>query len=127
MYRDFPIIQIHPEATLAAMAAQCANDQGQSWQIHDRIFREQDTRGTGLIRFAASDLKQWAKDVRLDAATFDACLDSEKHLLKVGRDYTDGLKAGVTGTPTFVINGHVIAGPQPYATFRSLIEKLLAP
>ena len=51
VYRDFPLEQVHPEAVLGAMAAQCANDQGKYWEMHDRIFREQDARGQGMVRY----------------------------------------------------------------------------
>ena len=50
VFRDFPIVENHPEAIVAAMAAQCAAEQGKYWQYHDKLFREQDRRGEGVIR-----------------------------------------------------------------------------
>jgi protein-disulfide isomerase len=125
VYRDFPIVQLHPEAPLAAMAAQCAVDQGKYWEYHDRIFREQYNQGDDLVRFKAADLKKWAKATGMDSATFDACLDSAKYQTEVARDKADGDGVGIQGTPTFFINGRVIAGVQPYAAFRKIIDQEL--
>ena len=125
VFRDFPIVQIHPEAMLAAMAADCAADQNKYWQYHDKVFREQYNKGDDLVRFKAADLKKWAKDVGLDPAKFDQCLDSEKYKNEVLKDKADGDAASVQGTPTFFINGHVIGGAQPYPAFKNLIDDLL--
>lgn len=126
VYRDFPLEQVHPEAVLGAMAAQCAHDQGKYWEMHDRIFREQDARGQGMVRYSAADLKSWAGAIGLDAAAFGSCLDSQKHKAEVAKDQADGLDVGVRGTPTFFINGRVIGGPQPFAAFQQVIDQLLA-
>src|SRR5882672_2541146 len=90
VFRDYPIVQIHPEALLAAMAADCANDQGKYWQYHDKVFREQDKGEDGLVRFKAADLKKWAKDTGLDAAAFNGCVDSQKYRDEVAKDKADG-------------------------------------
>ena len=75
VFRDFPQ-SMHPEA--AAMAAECAEDQGQYCAYHDKIFREQNRRGRegDVVRFRARDLKRWGADIGLDTAAFDACVDS---------------------------------------------------
>ena len=125
VFRDFPIVQIHPESILAAMAADCANDQGKYWQYHDKVFREQDKGEDGLVRFKAADLKKWAKDIGLDATAFNGCVDSQKYRDEVARDKADGDAVGIQGTPTFFINGHVIGGAQPYPVFKKLIDDLL--
>ena len=85
VFRDFPIVEIHPEAIVAAVAAQCAADQDKYWQYHDKLFREQDHRGEGVIRFRTGDLKKWAADLRLDTAAFNQCLDSARHQDEVAR------------------------------------------
>ncbi len=125
VFRDFPIVQIHPEALLAAEAVDCSADQNKYWQYHDKVFREQYNKSDDLVRFKAADLKKWAKDIGLDPAKFDQCLDSEKYKNEVLKDKADGDAASVQGTPTFFINGRVIGGAQPYPAFKSLIDSLL--
>ena len=125
VFRDYPIVQIHPEALLAAEAVDCSADQNKYWQYHDKVFREQYNKGDDLVRFKAADLKKWAKDIGLDPAKFDQCLDSEKYKNEVLKDKADGDAVSVQGTPTFFINGHVIGGAQPYPAFKNLIDDLL--
>ena len=125
VFRDFPIVQIHPEALLASMAVDCAGEQNKYWEYHDKVFREQYNKGDDLVRFKAADLKKWAKDTKLDQAKFDQCLDSEKYKSEVLKDKADGDAVSVQGTPTFFINGRVIGGAQPYPAFKTLIDDLL--
>lgn len=125
VFRDFPIVQIHPEALLASMAVDCAGEQHKYWEYHDKVFREQYNKGDDLVRFKAADLKKWAKDIKLDPAGFDQCLDSEKYRNEVLKDKADGDAVSVQGTPTFFINGHVIGGAQPYPAFKAVIDDLL--
>jgi len=126
VFRDFPIQQIHPEATIAAMAAQCAGDQGKYWEYHDRVFRQQDRGTDDLVRFKAADLKKWGADIRLDAAAFNACLDSARYQDEVAKDYADGTAVGIQGTPTFFINGRVVGGAQSFPVFKKIIDEELA-
>ena len=58
VFRDFPVLEIHPEAAVASQAAQCAGDQGKYWEMHDKLFREQYNRGDGVVRFKVPDLKK---------------------------------------------------------------------
>ena len=126
VFRDFPIVQIHPEAILASEAAQCAIDQDKYWEMHDKIYREQYNKGDDLVRFKAADLKKWAKDLRLDSAAFDTCLDSERYKAEVAKDKADGDDVGIQGTPTFFINGRFLGGVQPYPVFKKMIDEELA-
>ena len=125
VFRDFPLMQSHPEALLAAMAVNCAGEQGKYWQYHDKVFREQYNKGDDVIRLKAADLKKWAKDVGVDQPKFDQCLDSEKLKEEVLKDKADGDAAGVQGTPTFFINGRVMGGAQTYPEYRKVIDELL--
>ena len=125
VFRDFPLMQSHPEALLAAMAVNCAGEQGKYWQYHDKVFREQYNKGDDVIRFKAADLKKWAKDIKLDSSAFDQCLDSEKYKNEVMKDKMEGEAAGVQGTPTFFINGRVMGGAQQYPEYKKLIDDLL--
>ena len=125
VFRDFPIVQIHPESIMAAMAVDCAGDQNKYWQFHDKVFREQYNRGDDIVRFKDIDLKKWAKDTGLDTAAFNQCLDSGKYKEEVLKDKADGDQVGIQGTPTFFINGKVIGGAQPYPVFKNVLDDLL--
>jgi len=125
VFRDFPIVQIHPEAMLAAMAVDCAGDQSKYWQYHDKVFREQDRGEDSLVRFKAADLKKWARDTGLDTAAFNECLDSGRFQDEVAKDKADGEGVGIQGTPFFFINGRVVGGAQPYPVFKKIIDEEL--
>ncbi|HLC38120.1 MAG TPA: thioredoxin domain-containing protein [Candidatus Norongarragalinales archaeon] len=126
-FKHFPLDQIHPGATPAAEAAECARDQGKFWELHDKIFDEQQKQGSGTVAFTKDDLKNWAKTVTgLNAQTFNACLDSGEKLSIVQQQQTQGLQAGVDGTPTFFVNGLKLVGAQPYSAFKQLIDAELA-
>jgi protein-disulfide isomerase len=127
VFRDFPIVEIHPEAMIASIAVECAGSQRQYWQYHDKIFREQYNRGDGVIRLKDTDLKKWATDIGLDAALFATCLDSRRYRDEVAHDKADGDAVGIQGTPTFFINGRVIGGAQPYPVFKRVIDEQLKP
>jgi len=125
VFRDFPITEIHPEATVAAIAADCAGDHGKYFEFHDKVFREQDRRGRDIVRFKAADLKRWAADIGIAAAAFNECVDTERHKAEVEKDHKDGTDVGINGTPVFFINGRLIAGAHPFATFQKVIEEEL--
>lgn len=124
VYRDFPL-SFHPGAMPAAQASECAREQGKFWEMHDRIFIEQDKQGGGTIQFDASDVKRWANSVVSDTNRFNSCLDSEKYSEEVNNDVKDGQAAGVTGTPGFFINGRLVVGAQPFSAFKSIIDEEL--
>ncbi|MBS3060197.1 MAG: DsbA family protein [DPANN group archaeon] len=116
VYRDFPL-SIHPNAQKAAEAGQCANDQGKFWDMHDKIFENQQSMGI-------SSLKQYAGSIGLNQETFDQCLDSGKHQDEVRDDFNAGVQLGVEGTPTFVINDKVLVGAQPWSAFEQVLSQL---
>lgn len=114
VYRDFPISDIHEHAQKAAEAGQCAHEQGAFWQYHDKLFTKQALETTAL--------KQYARELNLDGAAFDTCLDSGKYEKEVQADFADGIAAGVRGTPTFFFNGNVLAGVITDEGFKKIIE-----
>ncbi|MCL6641760.1 MAG: DsbA family protein [Candidatus Bipolaricaulota bacterium] len=120
IYRNFPILGV--QSRWAALAAECAHEQGRFWEYHDKLF-ELVQQGQELLR---SRLKGVATELGLDAAQFDSCLDSSKYLDEVQEDFAAGQGAGVTGTPAFLINGQLLVGAHPIEKFRELIEQELA-
>jgi protein-disulfide isomerase len=118
-FRDMPITQIHPLALGAAEAARCAEEQGKFWEYHDLLFGDQGSLDrNGLVAKAAR--------LQLDAQKFDGCLTSEKYKAQIQLDNQDRLRAGVSGTPGFFINGIFMSGAQPEANFERAIEDQLA-
>ncbi len=125
VYRDFPL-DFHQNALLAAMAAECADDQGRFWDYHDVLFERQ-SEWEGLDNEEAKEkFKEYASQLGLDENQFNECLDSEKYREEVMDDMKDGQKYGVTGTPTLFINGVKLVGAQPYNVVKSIIEEELA-
>ena len=118
VFRDFPIKQLHPQAIQAAQAAECAADQGKFWEYHDLLFQYQ-----GALDVAS--LKGYAKTLGLNQASFDQCVDSEKHAEEVQGDFDDGISNTVTGTPTFFINGRKVVGAQSFADLEKIIQEEL--
>lgn len=127
VYRDFPLDSIHPGATPAAEAAECVRESAGNdeayFEMHDKIFEEQDKGGQGTVQFSSSNLKQWAKDIGYD---IDECLDSGKFKAEVQKDLRDAQAAGGRGTPYFVINGKPLSGAQPFSAFQQIIEAELS-
>jgi protein-disulfide isomerase len=114
VYRDYPLPG-HPLAPKAAEAAHCAGDQGKYWQMHDRLF-------AAGGKLEVESLKGYAKEVGLDSAKFDACLDSGEKASVVAFHKKAGDEAGVNGTPAFFINGRLISGAQPAEAFKQAID-----
>ena len=115
VFRDFPIASLHPGAPKAAEAARCAGEQGRFWEYHDLLFESQSTA-------TIEDFKRSAEQLKLDLKSFGQCLDSGKHHAAVEADVQEGARLGVTGTPTFFINGRILVGAQPLESFRKIIE-----
>ncbi len=117
-YRHYPLPN-HPNARPAAEAAACAAEQNKFWEYHDRLFQNQG-------KLSTADLKQHAADLGLDAAAFNACVDSRKSQQDVETDIAAGNAVGVNGTPAFFINGRGLSGAQPFDAFKRVIDEELA-
>ena len=110
-----------PESWASAEAAYCAGDQDRFWEYHDLLFANQ---GNGS--FSRDRLRAFAQALDLDKEAFNACLSNAKYGEQVRQDLADGLQAGVRGTPSFLVNGKLVAGAQSYSMFRQEIEAALA-
>lgn len=115
VHRDFPIDSIHPLARKAHEAARCANEQGKFWPYHDLLY-------TNAPKASVEDLKAYAKEAGLAMPAFEQCLTSGKYKTLIQKDIDEGSRLGVNGTPTFFINGRVLSGAQPLATFAGIID-----
>ena len=118
VFRHFPLA-LHKDAPKAAEAAECAREKDRFWEMHDRLFANAE-------KLSVSDLKQHARAIGLDGAAFDACLDSGRHEGLWRRDLAYAQSFGATGTPMFFVNGRLVSGAQPLATFTRVIDEELA-
>ncbi len=119
VFRDFPAHG--PLAQKAAEAARCAGDQNKYWEMHEKLFEKQDEWDTTAN--VEESFKKYAADLGLKTDSFASCLSSEKYKAQVEQDYADGKKAGITGTPTFSINGRLLVGAYSYSQFKTIIEE----
>jgi protein-disulfide isomerase len=125
--KNFPLESIHKSAVKAAQAAECAGVQARYWEMHDWLFTHQK-------ELAASPWTGQAPALRLNAATFEQCLDGMM-ADRVKADQAEGSKLGVQATPTFFVgrvmnDGGVslvssIRGAQPYSVFEDALTKAL--
>lgn len=117
VYRDFPLPS-HSGAGRAAEAAHCAGEQGKFWEMHDRLFSKP-------APITDSDIRRYASELPLVRETFDECLGSGRHAKTWRSSHAAGKEIGVQSTPTFFVNGRMIAGAAPYEAFARVIEEEL--
>lgn len=118
IYRHFPLQSLHPEAQKAAEASECASLQGKFWEMHDKIFDANKAGNMGVQRW-----KDAAKELGLDVNKFSTCLDSGETSARVAQDQQEGGAAGISGTPGTFVNGKLVEGAVPLATFKSILEQ----
>lgn len=118
VYRHFPL-SFHPSARPAALASECAAEQGRFWEFGDEMFANQASLGDDFYI-------QTATDLGLNVSQFTDCYESEKYADAVDEDYSSGVAAGVQGTPATFVNGTLVSGAVPYETLQSIIESELA-
>jgi protein-disulfide isomerase len=118
VYRDFPITSA--ESLVAAQAANCAGRQGAYWAYHDALLRAD--LGLGELAY-----ETYANRLDLDAEALAACIAAGEEQSEVETDARAAAELGVSGTPTFFINGIPLVGAQPLAQFRSVIDGELNP
>lgn len=115
-YRHFPLTSTHPDALLAAEASECARDQDLFWAYHDILFENQG-------KLSKQHLTQYAEQLGMDAEAFTTCLDSGKKKRIIEKDMAAAITRNVRGTPTFFVDGEMMAGVQPLSAFGELIRK----
>lgn len=129
-FRHFPLSK-HRKALLASIASECAAEQGEFWEMHDKIFEDNKNGNLEKEQFVKD-----AEDIGLDADEFSICLDDEKYKDKIEAQIAEGKSAGVLGTPNIFVNGQTLQGAYPFEDFvdsqgnsmmglKSIIEKHL--
>lgn len=117
VYRDYPILG--DSSLQAAVAAECADDQGAFWGFHDLLFENQS-------RFNQEMFIGFAEQLELNVEQFTACQNDPAVRDEVIADYEEASRLRVGGTPTFFINGRRVVGAQPYEVFQGVIDEELA-
>ena len=130
IYRDFPIPKIYSNSMSAALASECADDQGKFWEYHDMLLENQDIWRQNEPDLVISTFKQFATTLNLNQEKFDSCLDSGKYADEIKSDIDDGSNYAVTGTPTFFIGNEKIGysslfGTQSFSDFQTIIDEKL--
>jgi len=102
VFKHFPIASIHQNAVLSSLAAACAHEQGAFWPYYQKLFQTK--------KLTKSDLLATSNTIGLQPIPFQACLEQEKHINELNQDLSDGVTLGVSGTPTYFLNGKKIKG-----------------
>ncbi len=113
VFKHYPIESIHPHAYRAAEASMCAEEQDKFWEFHDQIFATKKLDETSLYTHAIG--------VGINAATFDQCMKAGSHSSEIDTDLSDGIKIGIRGTPTYIVNGQVIEGSRTIEEWKQII------
>jgi protein-disulfide isomerase len=115
VWRHLPLTDVHPNARLAAEAAEAAADQGAFWEMHDLLFQHQDAlRSDELIRYA--------EQLGLDVERFTYDLSLRTGAVRIEEDVDSADLSGVSGTPTFFINGRRHYGAYDTATLAAAVR-----
>lgn len=115
IFRDLPLLD---NSTNLHLAGRCAGEQGLFWLMHDKLFQNQ-----GITNL--EEVYSIANQIGVDNNKFKSCLNSNKYINKIQKDFTDAEDLKVTGTPTWFINGQKIEGDIPYSVFAQIIDRLL--
>jgi protein-disulfide isomerase len=126
--RDYPIEQIHPHAMTAARAARCAGEQGKYWEVRTALVRKADKLTPELITTTAAA-------EQLDMKTFASCIAGDRYDAQIRSDYEEGVRIGVTGTPSFLIgrstadgvNGVLLEGAVTFDQFDAKLREMMGP
>ncbi len=107
IFRNFPIVDSHPHAGIAAITAEFAGNKGKFWEMHDLLYENQE-------HLELSDLLGYAESLNLSSSELQSAIENEIFDKKIQNDFMGGVRSGVNGTPSFFINNHRFNGPFTY-------------
>lgn len=116
-FKHLPL-SIHPQAAGAHAAAEAAHRQGKFWEMHDLIFENQ--RDLSVATFEG-----YASEMGLDMDQYRRDVEAKEIASRISDDMNQAQKLGVTGTPSFFINGKYLSGAQPFSNFKRVIDEAL--
>jgi protein-disulfide isomerase len=129
VFIDYPIEALHKDAFKAALAADCAGGQRKYWEMHDRLFENQNA-------LDSENLLRYAEKIGLDMTEFRKCFDEERYSSEIRKELDEARKIGIGSVPTFLL-GYIeseenvkvvksLRGCQPYSDYKEMIEGLLS-
>jgi protein-disulfide isomerase len=119
VFRNFPLSEVHPDALNAAKVAEGAALQGKFWEMHDKIYEQQQN-------LDVESLGDYAAQLGLDVEALNEAVGKASVEKKVETDFEGGVRSGVNGTPTFFVNGLRYDGDWEYAPFLSALKEMLS-
>ena len=123
IYRHYPLRQIHPNAALAAAAAEAANEQGKFWEMHDLLFARQRSWSDNInVKGTFSD---YAEELGLNKDTFSSAMGSDAVKDRIATDEASGNRLSISGTPTFFLNGEKLSVGATVEQFAKRIDEKL--
>lgn len=125
VFKDFPVVSSHPQAVIAAHAAECAGEQNKYWDMHGKLFATPDEWDT-TEDVARSNFTRYAEVLGLDVNAFNQCIDQQRFADEIAQDFSEGRTLGLAGTPSFIINGKLLQGARPIEQLRPLLDRELA-
>jgi len=118
IFRNFPLVEMHPFALHAAIASEAAAEQGKFWEMHDILYENQKN-------LKDSDLIKYAEKIDLDVSKFEEDFNSNNIYQKIKEDFDSGVKNEIQGTPAFFINGKPFEGNWMDTEFIEYLKSLL--
>lgn len=119
VFKQLPLISLHPKAIDAALASECANEQGEFLSYADKLFEGQKDWGQSED---LRELKTYARQIGLDTGQFNKCLDDKKYQEKIDRNSREAEEFGISGTPAIFINDQFKSGAAGYDTIKEIID-----
>jgi len=120
-YRDFPL-PTHTYSRYAALAAQCAGEQGKFWEMHDQLFTNHQWAQTG--KNPRGLFRDFARAIGVDLDKYDPCMDGQRYAGRIQASVQEGEARGVKGTPSFYVNGRPYQGRSASDDFKALVDSL---
>lgn len=124
-FYDFPLPQ-HKNTLSAHNAAACAGEQGKFWEMHDRIFNEQDRWNTEATDDPASLMHDYAQAIGVSVPRWEQCFNSRKYQYKIDANRAEGARRNVNSTPSFIIGDKLFAGALSYDEFKKYVDEAVA-
>ena len=121
-FRPFPL-ESHQHSKIAALAAECAGEQGKFWDMHDQLFFNQSQWSQS--RNPSGKFREFAKTVGLDTERYDACMDSKRYAARIAESFQEGIAAGVDATPKFYFNGGKFNGFPTSDVFKAVVDSMI--
>jgi protein-disulfide isomerase len=122
-FNYLPLAQHDPGATLGALAAECAAEQGAFWPYHDMIFAV--AASQGMSGFTLERLVGYAEELDLDSSQFTQCVSSQRHIDVVQESRMRAVELGINSTPSILVNGQLMENPFDYNELTAAVENAL--